>query len=174
MRMNVPTMSLMSVGEGLIDQSYIVNDDSFLHLFGSSWWAQTFTPATSHLLRRFILKFDKEGSPGILTASLRATSAGKPTGADLAVGTFDLDRPIILSGGQWFYLDMTTPFSVVASTQYAIVCRTAGVDTNNDGQWKVDITSPTYAGGTIVSSSDSGGTWNAPDSTVDALFKEGT
>lgn len=177
--MNVPLMGgrmiMMSVGEGKIDQEYTVNDDSFVHIFDDNWWAQSFTPAATHVLRRFILKFDKAGSPGILTASLRATTAGKPSGSDLAVATKDLDAFTFQSGGNWIYLDMVTPYSsVVAATVYAIVCRTAGADTSNDGLWQADITSPAYAGGSIISSSDAGVSWNAPDTTVDTMFKEGT
>lgn len=175
MGMNVPRMSVMllSVGEGKIDQEYKVNDDSFVHIFGTNWWAQSFTVAATHTLRRCILKFDKAGSPGILTVSIRATTAGKPSGSDLAVATKDLDAFTFQSGGNWIYLDMVTPVVVTAAAVMAIVCRTAGADTSNDGLWQADITSPAYSGGSIISSSDSGSTWNAPDTTVDAMFKEG-
>lgn len=167
-------LTLMSLGEGNIDQEYKVNDDSFVHIFDSNWYAQSFTPAANHTLGRVILKLDREGAPGLVTCSVRATSAGKPTGSDLAVATFNLDTPsLILTGGQWFYFTMTTPYAVTSSTVYALVVRSAGVDTNNDALWQADITSPTYAGGSIITSSDSGGTWNAPDTTVDTMFKEG-
>ena len=166
-------LPLTSAGEGLLDQFYLTGDDSFIHLFGSSWYAQTFTPDTSHQISKVYLKLEKEGSPGIITVSVRATSAGKPTGADLASGTRDLDLLSPLSGGSWYDFDLGAGTALTASTLYALVVRTAGADTNNDGQWRIDITSSSYSGGTDVNSSDAGVTWDAPGSS-DMLFKEGT
>lgn len=163
---------MMSAGEGAVDQEYITGDDSFRHIFGVNWDAQTFTPAATHTVTKVYLKLEKEGSPGIVTVSIRATSAGKPTGSDLASGTRDLDSLNPLSGGSWYDFDLGAGTALTASTVYAIVVRSAGADTDNDAQWRADITSPSYAGGSIVTSGDSGSTWNAPDTTVDMMFKE--
>ncbi len=167
-------VTMLSKGEGLIDQEYTVNDDSFFHIFNSGWGGQTFTPGANHQLTTIRLYLNKEGSPGLMTVSVRATSGGKPTGADLASGTRDLDVLDIATTKKWIDFDLGAGTAVVASTVYAIVFRTAGVDTNNDAQVRADITSPSYAGGSRQNSSDSGATWDAPDTTTDILFKEGT
>lgn len=165
---------MLSKGEGKIDQSYIVNDDSFLHVFGASWHAQSFTPDANHNLTTVRLLLGKEGSPGLMSVSIRAEGSSKPTGADLALAaTRDLDLLNIATIPAWIDFDMTT-VAVVASTKYWIIVRTAGADTDNDGQWRTDITSPAYAGGGGSLSADSGASWTTEDTTVDHMFKEGT
>lgn len=176
--MNVPLMgsnlTMMSMGEGKVDQEYKVNDDSFLHVFGASWHAQSFTPAANHNVTTIWLLLNKEGSPGIMTVSIRANGATKPTGADLALaGTRDLDVLNIATTKQWVNFPITT-VAVTAATKYWIIVRTAGADTNNDGQWRTDITSPAYAGGGGSLSADSGAAWTTEDTTVDHMFKEAT
>lgn len=176
--MRVPLMGrglpMMSKGEGLIDQSYIVNDDSFLHVFGASWHAQSFTPGANHQLTTVRLLLTKEGSPGLMSVSIRANGAAKPTGADLSLlGSRDLDVLNIGTTKAWIDFDLTA-VAVTAATKYWIVVRTAGADTNNDGQWRTDITSPAYAGGGGSLSADSGASWTTEDTTVDHMFKEGT
>lgn len=166
--------TMLSKGEGLIDQQYIVNDDSFLHIFGASWHAQSFTPDANHDLTTVRLLLNKEGSPGIMTVSIRAHSVDKPTGSDLQLaGTRDLDVLDIATTQKWIDFDLTA-VAVTAATKFWIIVRTAGVDTDNDGQWRADITSPTYSGGGSSVSADSGVTWSAEDTSVDKLFKEGT
>lgn len=167
-------LPLTSMGEGLIDQQYKINDDSFFHVFGASWLGQTFTPTLSHQVTTVRLLLGKEGSPGVCTVSIRATSGGKPTGSDLASGTRNLDALGIATTPSWIDFDLGAGAALVGATVYAIVVRTAGVDTNNDAQWRADITSPAYSSGSRSNSSDSGASWDAQDTTTDMMFKEGT
>ncbi len=165
---------MLSVGEGLVDQQYTVNDDSFIHVFGSSWSAQTFTPALAHTVTKVYIKMAKEGSPGVCTVSIRATASSKPTGGDLASGTRNLDTLSLPSGGTWVDFDLGSGTALSASVEYAIVVRTAGVDTDNDGQWRADATSSAYSGGNRVNSSTAGATWDTPNPDFDHMFKEAT
>ena len=70
--------------------------------YGTNWRAQTFTPSIAHELTSVKLKLYKEGNPGIVTVSIRATSAGKPTGSDLCLGTIDGDSLTTDTGGDWY------------------------------------------------------------------------
>ena len=167
-------VAMMSKGEGLIDQQYVGSNDTFQNVFGVAWFGQTFTPSANHQITTVRLLLTKEGSPGVCTVSVRATSGGKPTGADLASGTRDLDVLGISSVPAWIDFDLGAGAALTASTVYSLVVRTAGADTSNDAQWRTDDTSPSYAGGARQQSADSGVTWGAPTTTEDCMFKEGT
>ena len=167
-------VAMLSVGEGLIDQQYDGSDDTFQNVFGTAWFGQSFTPAANHQCTTVRLLLTKEGSPGICTVSIRATTGGKPSGSDLASGTRDLDVLDIASTAKWIDFDLGAGTALVAATVYAIVVRTAGADTSNDGKWRTDDTSPSYAAGARQQSADSGVTWGAPTTTEDCMFKEGT
>lgn len=156
-------------GQGKVFESYKIGEDSFYHVFGASWYAQGFTPAVGHTIGRVRLRLSREGSPGVFTVSIRASTGSVPTGADLAIGTINGDA--LPTTKTWKEVDFTTPVVLVVSTQYWIVVRSAGADTDNDVQVGVDVTSPTYAGGTAAVSSDSGVGWGAT-ATDDILFED--
>ena len=166
--------TLLSKGEGLIDQQYDGSDDTFQNVFGAAWFGQTFTPTLSHQITTVRLLLTKEGSPGICTVSVRATSGGKPTGADLASGTRDLDVLNIATTASWIDFDLGAGAALTTAVVYALVVRTAGGDTSNDGKWRTDDSSPSYAGGSRQQSADSGSSWGAPTTSEDCMFKEGT
>lgn len=165
--MNAP---MMMNAQGKVFESYIAGEDTFYHVFGASWYAQGFTPAVGHTISRVRLRMSKDGAPGTVTVSIRASTGSVPTGADLAVGTIDGDAKL-KTAKEWHEIDFTTPFVLVVSTQYWIVVRSAGADTDNDVQLALDATSPTYAGGTAAVSSDSGVGWGAT-ATDDILFED--
>lgn len=93
------------------------------------------------------------GLPGVVTASIRATSGGLPTGADLATGTFDGDTISTVDYG-WHTINMSG-YSLQPDTQYAIVLHT----TDNSIYWMF-ASAGGYTGGYACSSSDSGSSWN--------------
>lgn len=144
---------------GNLQENYIVNDDAERDFFGVFWTGQTFTPATAHTLGAVKLKVARILIPGIITVSIRATSGGLPTGADLAVGTFDGD----LLNAKPTYIErlvsMVVPVALSVSVKYAIVVRALTGDASNLISWREDVTAPTYAGGERVDSVNSGSTW---------------
>lgn len=150
---------LSTVGQGNLQENYIVNDDGERDFFGVFWTGQTFTPAVGHTLGAVKLKVARILIPGIITVSIRATAAGLPTGADLAVGTFDGD----LLNAKPTYIErlvsMTVPVALSGAVVYAIVVRALTGDASNLISWRRDATSPTYAGGERVDSVNSGSTW---------------
>lgn len=152
-------------------QYYDTGQDADRDAYGVNWEGQTFTPGITHLLGSVKLKLFRVGSPGTITVSIRATSAGKPTGGDLCSGTIDSAVITEDTNGEWYEITLGDGYQVAADTQYAIVVRAPSGDVDNKLSLLADTSSPTYTGGTHVDSSDSGADWNTY-SGVDLLFEE--
>ncbi len=154
-----------------IDQQNTTVTNSGFGMNATSWAGQTFTAGVSGNLTRVDLDLFCSGCTGTtpnLAVSIRATSGGLPTGADLATASI----PGFSTGsGGYFTANFATPLSLVAGTQYAVivravanpsagtyayVCSCAGTGTVNSNP---------YAAGLRVTSGNSGGTW-AADTTV--------
>jgi len=54
---------------------------------GNDWYAQTFKCSTAHYINKVRLYIYGEAALSGITVSIRATTAGKPSGSDLATGT---------------------------------------------------------------------------------------
>jgi len=152
-------------------QYYDTGADGDRDAYSNNWEGQTFTPETDHLLASVKLKLFRVGSPGTVKVSIRATSAGKPTGGDLCSGTIDGDTLTTDTNGEWYEITLGDGYEVAAETMYAIVIRAVNGDASNKVSARADTSSPTYTGGTHVDSSDSGSSWNMY-SGVDILFEE--
>lgn len=154
---------------------YITGADSWVEMYGSSWRSQTFTvgttgPNNDHQINniRFLLK--REGAnPGTLTISIRVVDgAGKPTGPDLSIGTYNTNLITTDAAGEWITVNMSA-YTLLASTKYAAVLRCQGDGTNK--LWcRRDGSAPTYTGGNWLYSINSGNTWSAQMG-VDGLFE---
>lgn len=145
------------------------NQDQVREFFGSSWAAQTFTVGTTHIFQGVVLDLFKEGADAIVTVSIRATTAGDPSGSDLSVTTFNTSSlPVTTSTP--FFIPMPN-ITLTATVVYAIVVRRAGGDSSNSISWDEDGSSPTYAGGSRSDSANSGSTWTAQTGN-DFIFEE--
>ena len=154
-------------------ESYITNDDNAYGVYDVFWRAQTFTPSVDHIITSVKLLLYRVGSPSTITVSIRATSAGKPTGADLASGTTSADTLTTNTAGEWREITFSSGALLLASTMYAICVRCPG----GDGSTKYlmmrdDASSATYTDGKEVSSGDSGTTWTAPVDNQDYMFED--
>src|SRR6266481_5954694 len=144
----------------------------------TTWGGQTFTPSVTGQMTRVDINLFCSGCTGTipnLTLSLRATSGGLPTGADLASATVTGFN----SGAAVFYTaTFGTPPTLTAGTQYALVIR----PTANPSPGTYALTrsgtstlgSNVYVGGTRVSGATSGTVWSIPTTggvTTDAGFK---
>jgi hypothetical protein len=154
---------------------YDTGDDSSLEIYYAPyikkrWYGQTFTATNSYDVNQIGLKvyaFDDDDS-GTLHVRLRATSAGLPTGADIASSSASVSEFTSNNNGEWYYFDFDSPVSIVAGTQYAIL---AEANFDNDLYIRADSSSPTYNGGTSIYSHTPGTeTWKI-DSTKDLMFK---
>jgi hypothetical protein len=118
------------------------------------------------------LKLYRVDSPGTLTVNIRATDeSGHPTGEDLCSGTTDGDTLTTNVSGEWREITLGAGYLLVADTKYAIVIRVLGGDENNQILWLLDYSSPTYVGGCLESSVDSGDNWESQLDSV-CMFEE--
>jgi hypothetical protein len=133
-----------------------------------SWAAQTFTAGVSgQLMKVDFPLFCANGctSNPNLTVSIRATSGGLPTGADIASTSISGDN----SGNtDTFTASFASPPTLTAGTQYALIVRTVS-SPGTGGYFWIRSSPSTYAGGQRVISANSGSTW-AADSTRDYNF----
>jgi len=154
-----------------LHEYYNTGDDSYVSIYGDIWKAQTFTPSTNHKVTSVKLLLYRVGSPGTVTVSIRATTDGKPTGADLCVGTTDGNTLTTNTAGEWREITLGNGYDLSADTQYAIVIRALNAISTNRVVWCLDASSPTYGDGTYVYSSDSGDSWTV-DNARDCMFEE--
>jgi len=140
--------------------------------FGTpNWTGQTFIAGVTGLLVKADITLFCNGcgaTPPNLTLSLRATSGGLPTGADLATAT--VPGSTFASGASVTYnATFATPVTVTSGTQYALVLHPVSAPAGSGYFW-IRSSPSTYANGSRVLSADSGATWSA-DTTRDYNFR---
>ena len=147
-------------------------DDANAIWYGVNWEGQTFTPSITHTVTSVkLLIYRNDGElPGTITASIRATSASLPTGADLVSGTYNGNTLTISSAGAWYEFTFGAGTLLTAGTKYAIVFRAPSGDISNRARSRVSNPG-TYASGSAVYSSDSGVVWT-DYGTFDYQFEE--
>jgi len=150
---------------------YNTGDTDKWSIYGVQWGAQTFTPSVAHKITSVKLKLYKLGSPGTVTVGIRATDVnGHPTGADLCSGTTDGNTLPLYPTFEWREIILGAGYDLVAGTKYAIVVRATGGIESDSVSWRLDYTSPTYAGGNFEYSGSSGAAWASAD--YDFMFEE--
>ena len=152
-----------------IDQSNTAGTTTGTTFATTSWGGQTFIPAITGALSKVDVQLFCSGCTGTtpnLTLSVRATSGGLPTGADLATATLTG-----FSSGAATYYSITfgTPATLTSGTQYALILRPVAAPSAGGYFW-IRSSPSTYANGQRVISTDNGTTWTA-DSTRDFNFK---
>ena len=138
--------------------------------FGTpNWTGQTFIPAVTATLVKVEVQLFCSGCTGTtpnLTLSVRATSSGLPTGADLATASI----PGFSSAtGVHYTATFGSPATLTSGTQYALILRPDAAPSAGGYFW-IRSSPSTYANGQRVLSSNSGTTWSA-DSTRDFNFR---
>jgi hypothetical protein len=118
---------------------------------------QTFSPALSHTITSVKLYLNKSpGTTGTLTVSIRTTSGGLPTGADLCSGTYNIGSIASNTWG-WYEITFGAGTPLTAGTPYAIVNKSLDIS----GDLRVAASSAGYASGSMVYYF--GGSWNNND-----------
>jgi len=138
-------------------------------LNSTTWWGQTFTAGVTGTLERADINLfcsTCTGTAPNLTLSVRATSGGLPTGADIASTTLSGNAS---GGASYFSGTFSSPPSLTAGTVYSLIVRP--VADPSAGTYAATFSgSNVYAGGRRVTSTDSGSTWSAPNPSRDLGF----
>ena len=152
-------------------QYYDQGDDGDYDGYTANWLAQTFTVQTSHMVSKVKLKLFRVGDPGTIRVSIKNTTAGKPSGADLCFGTIEGTDITENTNGEWYEITLGSGYTFEAGLMYAIVVRAVGGDSSNKVSWRANLVDATYSGGTTCTSSDSGVDWGII-SGADFMFEE--
>lgn len=176
------TITPSRTGAGDSYDEYTYNDDSNKDTYGTSWTAQTFQATDTYTAIGVKIKLLRTGSPGTVTVSLKATTAGKPSGADLAAGTTDGDtlplyvNPYVIGfivdvpSPEWREVTFAASTGLTSGTTYAVVARATSGDADNMIHWRHDASSPSYTNGSLGASSDSGTNWTM-NTASDLMFE---
>lgn len=151
-------------------ESYSTGVDGNYTIQNNEWYAQTFTiTPESHSINEIRIFGYREGEPGTITLSIRDTASGLPTGADLTSGTFNGDTVTNSTVGAWCAVAVTE-INLDYDEVYAVVVRADAGDADNSFHLVIDGSSASYAGGSVVTSDNSGVTWTA-DTDDDMYFQ---
>ncbi|MGA2001516.1 MAG: discoidin domain-containing protein [Terriglobales bacterium] len=166
------------VNSANLDQQNTTLGNSGVGITTTTWGGQTFTPAVTGRLTRADINLFCSGCTGTtpdLTLSVRATSGGLPTGADLAAATI---TGFSNASAVLYTANFSSPATLTSGTQYALVIRptanpsagTYALTRSGTSTAGADV----YAGGARVSGASSGTVWSIPPTggvTTDAGFK---
>jgi len=154
---------------------YNTGDTGANGLDDERWIANTFTVSEAFVIESVKLKLARSvaQAPGTITVSIRATSAGVPSGNDLVSGTTDGDTLTTDAEGEWREITFTAQRSLSAGVQCAIVIRCAAPEVGGDYplKWRADTTAPAYADGNYCYSNNSGATWTLVGTDNDGMFE---
>lgn len=148
---------------------YNTSDNNSVGYYGTIWYAQTFTAESNHSVTSVKLLLYRVGSPGTVTVSIRDTSGGHPTGSDLTWGTIDGNTLTTSGLGLWYEIALTS-YDLTSGTKYAIVVRAPGGSSANYLRWRCVQPAPTYTGGNLELSTNSGTTWTSKTH-IDFMFE---
>lgn len=158
---------------------YTSGEDQTSYIYGTHWIAQLITIGTvganePHYLTKFSVRSNKQGTPPTSCwCTVKATSGGKPTGADLVVSA-SLAAGDFPTNPSWGYVNFVFDgtYKLLPGTQYAFIfeCSNQGNITNKY-QWRRDQSGATYGGGTLVWTGNAGSSWTV-DSEADQIFEE--
>jgi hypothetical protein len=129
---------------GTLDQQYTVASGTGTLVEGVNQAAQVFTAGLTGQLDQIDVRILNRTSTGPdLTMTLKATTAGVPTGSALA--TSSLARSGTSGSYAWLSFTFSSPITVVSGTQYAIILSTTA--TTGTGYGTEAGSTSLYSGG---------------------------
>ena len=170
-RINAPLIYSFVAGEAIAEDDAVALADGSSYLLDSNttgsnsniitttgWTSQKFTTSASALtIASVVIGLVNATSTGVenLRCSIRANSAGAPTGADL--GSADVSASISNASTTEVTFTFSTPITVSANTDYHIVIResSSGADANTG------VVRDNSGGVGTNTSADSGSSWSA-------------
>jgi hypothetical protein len=161
----------------LYENSTWVWDGQVRNIYDDNWYAQTFTPQTTHNITSVILSLGRPSgdTPGTVTVSIKAVDGdNKPVDGDLCSGTTNGNTVPEIAyptpAPEEREITFGTNPTLTAGTRYAIVVRAPSGSSSNKLYWSAS-TSSVYANGDQCGSGNSGLNWTLYD-TRELWFKE--
>jgi len=164
------TMALPAGAATIVHESYTTGWNGSINIEDHSW-AQTFTTGGSaHDVDAVNIMLQCTHYDGNVTAIIRATSSGLPSGPDLCSGTIHLTDE---STDTWYQIDLGSGASLNASTMYALIVNAEEDTTGSDYvAWRYDSDSgPNYSGGNISHYDSDLSTWIPASADNDFMFQ---
>ena len=128
----------------------------------NDWAAQTFTAGSSYTIEtlKLYLHKDSGGDCGTITVSIKAVDGvGKPTGADLAFGTFA--GASLTTSYAWITFDLGAGTALTNGTEYAIVVKASAAG-SSPNRLSIGIDDDPVYGGNRFFSTNGESSWNGP------------
>jgi len=154
-------------------EKYIENDDEVYEkeCTETDWVAQSFTIGNvgtniAFNVSSVHLKLKANSSATISAKIFNTNPVGEPTGSALSSGTASGSIFTSDDAGKWGRISVST-FTLQPSTEYALVI---SGDSFEPVAPRADGSSPSYSGGNVFWSNDSGDTWTS-DTTTDLMFQ---
>ena len=140
-----------------LEDAYTASNSWGRSIYGVLQEGQLFTAGDNYTITQVKVRLYRVGSPGVMTLAIKASAAGKPTGADLATGTTNCNGITVDTGGELVAFTLGAGTALTNGVVYSIVVRD-GVDNSNKVVIRYESNNP-YGSGTRVSSTDSGSAW---------------
>ncbi len=151
------------------DSTNGASDDANYSVYASQWLAQAITPAVTTSVSQISLYMycgmlgnytNGNCNGGALTVLLETDNAGLPSGTAVATTTVPNNTvPDNANAPAWFNISFPTYPTLNAGTKYWIVLEGIRLHSDIGYGWAADNTSPTYPGGNMAYSTNSGSAW---------------
>jgi hypothetical protein len=164
--------SSSSFAPGLYE-NYNTGNDNYYSAGQDYFAAQSFTAESTHMVSSVKLLISRNGTNiGTVYAKIYATNVdGEPTGDALcSSSTNGNDLPSWYVNPEWIEFTFDNTINIVNETKYAIVLSAPNTGGGDFVSWEIDNSSPTYTGGNLLYSFDSGDTWSN-ETSADCMFE---
>ena len=144
--------------------------------FSPAWYAQTFTPSVTGPLPKIVIYIYRDNvtfSPTTIEFDIQGVDGSNhPNGSNIASQTITISTLATTDAGSKYTLTFSSPPTLTASTPYALVMKTSGLDGTHRIYFSCQDGPNNYSGGSYWRSTNSGTTWNTNslDSNADWLF----
>lgn len=139
---------------------------------GANWLCQSFTVPDRFVVKQATMKLARTGNCGVVTVSIRETSAYVPAMDDLCSATIAQSSVVADTTGAEITVTFLSPVVLYPGIIYALVLRAPSGDDSNFAVWCMSDTNA-YTKGKFGKSIDSGVTWNVAygDGNWDTYFE---
>ena len=149
-----------------LKDNHDTNNNLLSGILNTAWAAMTFTASDSYTITKVsLLIYRAATAPANVVASIRATTAGVPSGADLCEGSVVGSTLTTNSAGTWIEFDLGVGTALTSGVKYSVCLRP---DENIGIYWRVDTASG-YANGNMCTDNASGTSWTTR--TYDGAFR---